>query len=188
MNSRRGGNDDPTRLLQFYCRDCEMVFEAAPDGTGYEQTPCPACCEMCLTVEFERQEQQRNDVEAEFASTLGGILAPTALWHSNRRRHPRQNRKVETATIARYETREEAETDARILAKHGIVATIQGDEREVATPLGSDQLPPIELRVPASIAFATGQILRALDPPETEEPVADVSDEDVVFPARTAER
>ena len=66
-----GGTDNnPARLLQFYCRDCYTVFEAAPDGTGYEQTPCPACGEMCLTVELELQELQRNDVEAEFAATL----------------------------------------------------------------------------------------------------------------------
>jgi hypothetical protein len=47
-------------MLRFCCRECKVTFESQPDDTGYEQAPCPKCGELCLTVQFEQEEQQRN--------------------------------------------------------------------------------------------------------------------------------
>ncbi|NLS93840.1 MAG: hypothetical protein GXX96_16890 [Planctomycetaceae bacterium] len=176
----------PPRFL-FYCRDCDMVFEAAPDGTGYEQTPCPACQQMCLTVEFEQEEMQRDEAEASFASFLGGLLinglprlgrAERRAWHSL---VPR--RKAKLVTIAHYETCEDAEADVKILAEHGIRALTVGEETRVVSEGRLGWQPTIELQVPVQFAFTAGQILRAADPPQEEQRVErDMSEEDVVFP------
>lgn len=39
--------------LEFYCCDCKRIFESEPDGTGFEQAPCPQCRLVCMTSEFE---------------------------------------------------------------------------------------------------------------------------------------
>jgi hypothetical protein len=57
--------------LQFYCEDCELEFQSAPDGTGFEQAACPACGYVCMTVEFHEQESERN--RAGRAGFLGAI-------------------------------------------------------------------------------------------------------------------
>lgn len=60
-------------MLEFYCCDCEKIFESEPDGTGYEQAPCPDCQRTCMTSEFEGKstdqdnQQTRFVVVAEFA-------------------------------------------------------------------------------------------------------------------------
>ena len=46
--------------LQFYCTDCEKDFESEPDGTGYEQAPCPSCNELCMTMQFYEEEKERH--------------------------------------------------------------------------------------------------------------------------------
>ncbi|MBN2473692.1 MAG: hypothetical protein JXB62_03715 [Pirellulales bacterium] len=58
-------------MLLFYCRECEATFESEPDGTGCEQAPCPACGDICLTVQFEREEQERRRNEATLFSFIG---------------------------------------------------------------------------------------------------------------------
>ncbi len=175
-----GAHNEPTRQLRFYCRDCEVVFDAIPDGTGYEQAPCPACREICLTVEFEREEQERNGNEAAFASLLGGLMGFGGIPH---RRPARQSRRrTEAVTIARYETRKDAETDARTLDEKGIEATIVGEERGAVDAVAPTRLPPIGLQVQAPVAITAGQILRAMEPPELESTAPMLPEEDVVFP------
>lgn len=57
--------------LEFYCCDCQLLFNAEPDGTGYEQSPCPQCQNIAMTSEFEgkatAQQQERMVIIAEFA-------------------------------------------------------------------------------------------------------------------------
>ena len=180
--------------LEFYCRDCDAVFEAAPDGTGYEQAPCPACGEMCLTVQFEQEERRRNEAEAQFGSVLSrsliGLLGCFFGVRSVRSARacgmepPRASvRKAKFMTIARYETREDAEADAGVLAEHGLHAQVVGEETPGTATKSPDQLPPFELQMPEQGAFAAAQILRALDPPEGEDRAEGSSlEEDVVFP------
>ncbi len=85
-------------------------------------------------------------------------------------------------TVARYETREEAQTDAELLAEHGLRPRIVGEETGPANVEGPARVPPIELQVSEQVAFAAGQMLHALDPPEQEDQTErDVSKEDVVF-------
>lgn len=66
-------------MLLFYCRQCETSFESEPDGTGYEQAPCPRCGDICLTAQFEHEEQERHRNEAAvfrfFMSFLGSVLS-----------------------------------------------------------------------------------------------------------------
>ena len=54
--------------MEFYCCDCELVFESEPDGTGYDQAPCPQCNHVSMTSEFEGKatEKSRFIVIAEF--------------------------------------------------------------------------------------------------------------------------
>ena len=66
--------NDGEGILLFYCRDCETTFHSQPDGTGYDQTPCPACGEVCMTVEFEREEQKRHRDAGLFCSVAGAFL------------------------------------------------------------------------------------------------------------------
>ena len=65
--------------LEFYCRDCESTFRSAPDGSGYDQAPCPACREVCMTVQFEAEEQQRHHNEATLFSYLGQLTGTFSL-------------------------------------------------------------------------------------------------------------
>ena len=58
-------------MLRFYCRDCETTYESEPDGTGYDQAPCPTCGTICLTVEFEKEEQERHQKERTLFSLFG---------------------------------------------------------------------------------------------------------------------
>lgn len=58
-------------ILEFYCCDCEKIFESEPDGTGYEQAPCPHCQQISMTSEFEgkstkKETEERFVVIAEF--------------------------------------------------------------------------------------------------------------------------
>lgn len=60
-------------MLEFYCCDCQRIFESEPDGTGYEQAPCPQCELVCMTAAFEGQatgnaeSKLRFVIVAEFA-------------------------------------------------------------------------------------------------------------------------
>lgn len=47
-------------MLKCRCEHCGVDFEAMPDGTGYEQAPCPSCGYLCMTLEFLEQERQRH--------------------------------------------------------------------------------------------------------------------------------
>ena len=61
--------------LQFYCEDCELNFESEPDGTGYEQAPCPSCGDVCMTVAFHEEERQRSRADrAAFVSAVSPIV------------------------------------------------------------------------------------------------------------------
>jgi hypothetical protein len=74
-------------MLLFYCRDCENTFESEPDGTGYEQAPCSTCGDICLTVAFEKEEQERHENEKSLFSLLGlftGLLSNQEHDASNR--------------------------------------------------------------------------------------------------------
>ena len=75
MDSHRTKPDQPDSLT-FYCRDCDIVFESPPDGTGYEQVKCPNCDGMCMTVAFEQQERERIYNEATFFSLLASVMGP----------------------------------------------------------------------------------------------------------------
>ena len=50
-------------ILEFYCCDCDKLFESEPDGTGYEQAPCPICTQVCMTAEFEGKASKKKDEE-----------------------------------------------------------------------------------------------------------------------------
>ncbi len=65
-------------MLLFYCRECETTFESEPDGTGYEQAPCPACRDICMTVQFEQEEQDRHRNEAALFSMI--LRLPAMPW------------------------------------------------------------------------------------------------------------
>ncbi len=60
-------------MLEFYCCDCQWTFESEPDGTGFEQAPCPHCKLVCMTAEFEGKgtvkgaSNHRFVIVAEFA-------------------------------------------------------------------------------------------------------------------------
>ena len=60
-------------IMEFYCCDCELIFESEPDDTGYEQAPCPKCQRICMTSEFEGKSTKEDQsairfvVVAEFA-------------------------------------------------------------------------------------------------------------------------
>ena len=146
---------------------------------------------MCLTVQFEQEEMRRNEAEASFASFLAWLLGGLLVWiplcftrgKGRRERLRASAKKTKFMTVARYDTREDAEADARVLAEHGLHAQVVGAETPGATAKSRDRLPSIELQLPEQDAFAAGQILRALDPPEKEDR-AEVGSrkEDVVFP------
>ncbi len=51
-------------VLEFYCCDCDRLFESEPDSTGYEQAPCPYCEQICMTSEFEGKSS-KNEEKAE---------------------------------------------------------------------------------------------------------------------------
>jgi hypothetical protein len=48
-------------LMEFYCCDCELIFESEPDGTGYDQAPCPQCQQICMTSEFEGKATKKEE-------------------------------------------------------------------------------------------------------------------------------
>lgn len=52
--------------LEFYCCDCELVFESEPDGTGYDQAPCPQCDQICMTSEFEGKSTSKEKTRSRF--------------------------------------------------------------------------------------------------------------------------
>ena len=47
-------------MTEFYCCDCEKNFDSEPDGTGYEQAPCPECKQTCMTAEFEGKSSKEE--------------------------------------------------------------------------------------------------------------------------------
>jgi hypothetical protein len=75
----------PPWQLTFYCDACDLQFKAEPDGTGYEQAPCPKCRYVCVTVDFlerERQERRRAQIPglswlvAQLGMLVGKIEGP----------------------------------------------------------------------------------------------------------------
>lgn len=52
--------------LEFYCCDCELIFESEPDGTGYDQAPCTKCQQIAMTSEFEGKSTKEEKKEARF--------------------------------------------------------------------------------------------------------------------------
>jgi len=68
------------KMLRFYCRDCQATFESEPDGTGYEQAPCPACGDICMTVQFEQEEQERHNREATVLSFVGQLTGSFKIY------------------------------------------------------------------------------------------------------------
>lgn len=52
--------------LEFYCCDCEMLFESEPDGTGYEQANCPQCKQISMTAEFEGMSTKKESKKERF--------------------------------------------------------------------------------------------------------------------------
>lgn len=161
------------RQLRFYCRDCCAAFDAAPDGSGYEQAPCPACGEMCLTVQFEREERERHSNESIVAGWLLGVFGVSYSLPRSAEPPRQLCRETETVTIVRYQRREDAEADAAVLAEREIPARIFGDAPEFANSMDSGRLPLIELQVPAAAASSALAILRAMDAPEPEQNVTD---------------
>ena len=53
-------------MMEFYCCDCEKIFESPPDGTGYDQAPCPECQQICMTSEFEGKATNKDDRKSRF--------------------------------------------------------------------------------------------------------------------------
>jgi len=53
-------------IMEFYCCDCEKIFESEPDGTGYEQANCPDCRQSCMTSEFEGKASNQGGNRARF--------------------------------------------------------------------------------------------------------------------------
>lgn len=45
-------------MLHFRCEQCEVEFDSEPDGTGYEQAPCPKCGSLSMTVEYLKSEKR----------------------------------------------------------------------------------------------------------------------------------
>ena len=61
-------------MLEFYCDHCDLHFASEPDGTGYEQAPCPACKYLAMTIEFHQEEAERH------RSELKGCLRLLLPW------------------------------------------------------------------------------------------------------------
>lgn len=53
-------NCDLGNELQFYCAVCDDFFNSPPDGTGYDQAPCPACGDLSCTTDFHAGEMNRS--------------------------------------------------------------------------------------------------------------------------------
>lgn len=132
-------------MLLFYCRECEATFESEPDGTGYEQAPCPACGDICLTVQFEKEEQDRHCNEATLVSFIGLLTGwfPSSLIGQLSGLFPihRQNASDSTldagqeekgelpsirdpATVCAFERLGEANTCCALLDQFGIQAQL----------------------------------------------------------------
>ena len=124
-------------MLLFYCRECEATFESEPDGTGYEQAPCPACGDMCLTVQFEREEQERHrDELAWMLHPISSFVFYLLSWLINGRNasdstlQAGQEEKSELppipnpATVCAFEYVGEADTCCDLLNHFGIQAQL----------------------------------------------------------------
>ena len=77
-------------LIEFYCCDCQHLFESEPDGSGYEQAPCPKCTLVCMTSEFEGKSSKKEE------------------------------EKIRMITVAEFETFEEAEKLCEGLEEAGV--------------------------------------------------------------------
>lgn len=152
---------NPNEPLRFYCRDCDIVFDSLPDGTGYEQAPCPQCREVCLTIGFEQEEIQRNRNEATFFSFLGSIAG---LFSFNIPSQQEQPNPAAPMTIVRYEDRLLAEADAEYLRQSSIQATLAFGGAGKPAWFSGPNVVCIELQVPAADARRAEQILREKEP------------------------
>lgn len=52
--------------LEFYCCDCDLIFESEPDGTGYDQAACPKCEQVSMTSEFEGKSTKEVEKKSRF--------------------------------------------------------------------------------------------------------------------------
>ena len=114
----------PDSLLQFVCHECHIVFQALPDDTGYEQAPCPHCNYVCMTVEFERGEADRNGNEANVASLFGLVSGALGFgFHV-----PRQGNGgsyINIGTVVSVDDAGEAAEIVELLANHDIPAKLR---------------------------------------------------------------
>lgn len=81
-----GPGEASARILEFHCDDCDLDFSAPPDGTGYDQAPCPQCQYVCISkdlIESDRAFWRRN------ALKLLGVLWPRASAGSGENALPR---------------------------------------------------------------------------------------------------
>lgn len=154
-------NADPNKPLQFYCRDCDLTFESLPDGTGFEQTPCPKCEQIAMTVEFENQEIDRQSNEATFFSFLGSLTGLFSMRVPNRARPPKP---PQFETIVRYEDQSLAESDAEFLRQSGITAELSLSGAGTPDWFAGPNVACIELQVPAADARRAEQLLRDREP------------------------
>ena len=178
-------NSNSAGSLKFYCRQCDVEFDSAPDDSGYEQAECPACSEMCMTVEFESREQERNRSGEGVLHTILSFLPFTriamGLFRPDRSNQPPTHETPDPVTIVRYEDRLSAENDAEMLAREGIDATLD------LTDSNSDGLFPgpasviIELKVQPKDVARTRAVLQETDASPTQVTAPPKSTEDITF-------
>ncbi|MEM9410671.1 MAG: hypothetical protein AAGA30_06130 [Planctomycetota bacterium] len=66
--------------LEFYCCDCELLFESEPDGTGYEQALCPKCPQICMTSEFEGKATKKDESKIRYVVVAEFVDEESAEW------------------------------------------------------------------------------------------------------------
>ena len=169
-------DNDDKHILLFYCRDCEATFESEPDGTGYEQAPCPECGEICMTVEFEREEQKRQRGSALLFSVVGSFLGLPSIPVPNGSRSPASLPREEqdsppsicdAATVRKVGNSAEADLCRSLLEHFGIQArSVQVDRVD---PFSPGVFGEILLQVPSSDVERARQILEAYDAAQEEE-------------------
>jgi len=156
------------------------VFDSLPDDTGYEQAECPKCKHLCMTVAFERQEQERHDNEASLFSLFGAVTGLFNL-HVPGRQQQRSNRPEQVAIVA-YDDRASAEHDVDLLGRSGIASTLDvGTLPGPSWYAGTTSL-RIELKVSSVDARRAKAILHETDdPPPVASERRPVSDEEITF-------
>ncbi len=177
-----------SRSRAFYCRDCHIIFDSLPDGIGYDQAPCVQCGKLCMTMEFEQQEKERNRREATWYNLLlipfSMLLSPFHLHfsHAHVPDDSSEARPPKPVTIATYDDRFDAEHAVRVLAQYGIEATLELSGAGSPNWFGVNRALVIELQVLPAAAMSARQILQESVAPSSPEiePRALAEDEDIV--------